>query len=561
MTTTSVPKVANSTPLETGLESPAENKPVVKWTTTEVVMGGAAAAVLAFTSLYLSYGVSSRYRKSLSELTPGWLGPYRDESDHQWETVRRGIPALVGFFAAHCLLGGLANRLLKLQGNGRLYFEVVFGGLACFYVHRACTVHIAWISSAMFGISHLAVSGDQRARCLVPWLTFGLATGVLLTMHWDDGWQFETLSPGLRFMDMFRGLYRWNVGFNITILKLVSFNMDLYWASDPDRDSGERPRREGEDYLSYKNRQLTPRPLSQYDVFSFYGYVLYQPLYLAGPTATFNAWRSYIESPQTTYDWKYLVVYAARLLFAMLAIEALMHNIYTSALISVNWNRYIWHSLTPGELAGLLVMHLTFLYLKFLILWRFFRLWSLIRGVDCPENMPRCIFTSFSVQEFWRNWHRSFYLWILRYIYIPLGGGGSKLWVVPVIFTYAAIWHECSLSLAIWGCATALVMLPEMFLRQYTARHVSYKFKSTQLWKIMLSAGVSFNIILLVLANVIGFSFGSSGAEQSISTKFWTSSSIEFWLFAVIGTFIAGPCALYLEECRKNPNYCFGFYR
>lgn len=52
--------------------------------------------------------------------------------------------------------------------------------------------------------------------------------------------------------------------------------------------------------------------------------------------------------------------------------------------------------------------------LQLLIPWRFFRLWALLDGMDPPENMVRCMANNYSCSGFWRSWHRSYNLWIVR---------------------------------------------------------------------------------------------------------------------------------------------------
>jgi hypothetical protein len=52
--------------------------------------------------------------------------------------------------------------------------------------------------------------------------------------------------------------------------------------------------------------------------------------------------------------------------------------------------------------------------LQLLIPWRFFRLWALMDGIDPPENMVRCMANNYSTLGFWRSWHRSYNLWIIR---------------------------------------------------------------------------------------------------------------------------------------------------
>jgi hypothetical protein len=46
------------------------------------------------------------------------------------------------------------------------------------------------------------------------------------------------------------------------------------------------------------------------------------------------------------------------------------------------------------------------------------RFWALADGVDVPENMPRCICANYSVLGFWKGWHASYNLWLVRYMWV-----------------------------------------------------------------------------------------------------------------------------------------------
>lgn len=70
--------------------------------------------------------------------------------------------------------------------------------------------------------------------------------------------------------------------------------------------------------------------------------------------------------------------------------------------------------LSPPQLAVFSYVLLKMMWLKFLIIWRFFRLWALADGVNPPENMLRCMSNNCSLSDFWKGWHSSFNLWIVR---------------------------------------------------------------------------------------------------------------------------------------------------
>lgn len=72
------------------------------------------------------------------------------------------------------------------------------------------------------------------------------------------------------------------------------------------------------------------------------------------------------------------------------------------------------------------------------------------------------------LQGFWREWHTSFYQWLVRYLYVPLGGNVRRALAVPVVFVFVAVWHEADwrivTHLLVWAGIMAAAMLPEVAL-------------------------------------------------------------------------------------------------
>ncbi len=118
------------------------------------------------------------------------------------------------------------------------------------------------------------------------------------------------------------------------------------------------------------------------------------------------------------------------------------------------------------------------LLIKLLIPWRFFRLWALTDGIDPPENMIRCMANNYSTTKFWRSWHRSYNLWLIRYapylytytknhtcsryIYVPLWGAKRVFLNTVIIFSFVALWHDLTLRLLAWGWLVSSFIVPEL---------------------------------------------------------------------------------------------------
>jgi D-alanyl-lipoteichoic acid acyltransferase DltB (MBOAT superfamily) len=159
--------------------------------------------------------------------------------------------------------------------------------------------------------------------------------------------------------------------------------------------------------------------------------------------------------------------------------ETLIHIMHVVAIKDAR----AWSGMTPAQLSMLGFWNLIFVWLKvrriiphhncvtnlreqLLLPWRFFRLWALMDGLDPPENMVRCMANNYSPLGFWRSWHRSFNLWIVRYLYIPLGGTHRLVATSVLIFTFVALWHDLSPRLLAWGWLVVIFILPEVMARK-----------------------------------------------------------------------------------------------
>ena len=96
--------------------------------------------------------------------------------------------------------------------------------------------------------------------------------------------------------------------------------------------------------------------------------------------------------------------------------------------------------------------------------------------------MVRCMANNYSTFGFWRSWHRSYNLWVIRcviilcfslklfhspfflfsYIYIPLGGSKNVILNTVLVFSFVALWHDLTFRLLAWGWLISLFVIPEL---------------------------------------------------------------------------------------------------
>lgn len=77
-----------------------------------------------------------------------------------------------------------------------------------------------------------------------------------------------------------------------------------------------------------------------------------------------------------------------------------------------------------------------------------------IMGFKFPENFDNP-YTSRSITEFWRRWHKTLGAFIMNYLYIPLGGnrkGKGRMYLnLWVCFLISGLWHGASWNFVVWG--------------------------------------------------------------------------------------------------------------
>ena len=203
-------------------------------------------------------------------------------------------------------------------------------------------------------------------------------------------------------------------------------------------------------------------------------------------------------------------------MLALLAMELMIHYIYV---VAISKAQPAWEVYSPFQLSMLGYFNLHHIWLKLLLPWRFFRLWALVDSIDPPENVVRCMSDNYSAFAFWRGWHRSYNRWLIRYIYIPLGGSSVKgTWGTVrsvanlfIVFSFVAMWHDIQLRLLVWGWLIALFVLPEVIASYLFPRSKWQDRKEA--YRVICGIGAVGNILMMMSANLVGFAVGLDGLQ------------------------------------------------
>lgn len=170
---------------------------------------------------------------------------------------------------------------------------------------------------------------------------------------------------------------------------------------------------------------------------------------------TYNSYASYVAKPNGSNG---LVVYAVRWFLCLWVLEIGLRYFPLFATISSG----LFWELGPLHMAVGAYIVLKLMWLKFLLIWRVFRLWALVDGKCPPENMTRCMSNNCSLEQFWKGWHSSYNKWLVRYMYVPMGGRSYRVISVWFIFLFVAVWHDIEPKLLVWGLMNAAFYLIEV---------------------------------------------------------------------------------------------------
>ena len=112
---------------------------------------------------------------------------------------------------------------------------------------------------------------------------------------------------------------------------------------------------------------------------------------------------------------------------------------------------------------------------------------------------------NYTISNFWKGWHSSYNKWLIRYLYIPLGGSSYRYINVWVIFIFVAIWHDIEFKLLMWALLNSIFLVAE-YIGTYlstspTLHHYGLRGNVKKSCSVLCGAVY---IVLLVGVNLIG---------------------------------------------------------
>lgn len=108
--------------------------------------------------------------------------------------------------------------------------------------------------------------------------------------------------------------------------------------------------------------------------------------------------------------------------------------------------------------------------------------------IDLPVNF-NSPYKSTSITEFWKRWHMTLTAFLVKYVYIPLGGnrkGNARTYAnILSVFLLSGLWHGAGWTFILWGGVHGLAQIVERLYNQHYRANTGTEVKAMQSEKVL----------------------------------------------------------------------------
>ena len=520
------------------------------------------AAYFTITIGITCYKLAEKYDFKLDGLVKGYsfLGGYRDFSDFQWKYYRENLGMLIVFGSIFVSIGKIIKTYFSLEILK--YFYLLFGVGYAFFLHRIKMIYLIMVLIFSYLLCLNYSKLGKRVFISITWI---FCIIIKITSEIYNGYSINFLDVS----DFFKyPLLGWNSCFGLIMLKIISYNMEFAnVAEDKSKNFNLKDIERIMDHCKDCNKgkfcltALKKIVCAKEEDFTFINlliYIFYPPFYFSGPTIMYHSFifqiNNYkINRHNDTFD-KNKILYFIRCIGIFITFEIFNHFIFINAIMTNKSNSWVFEEFRKNNsyinFFYLSFNNLVFIFLKFSLIWKVARFWGWADGILSEENMNRCIYNNYSFEGFWRQWHRSYNVWLIRYMYIPLGGSKTKLLNTFIIFSFVALWHDLKFNLLLWAWCIYASLIPEIIIKSYFAQEKMQYLKNYMWFRYLRVFFYNIIIILMISANLIGFGIGN---KELVDALFQLLKQTTFTRFLFIIVFIT-PFTFtmfYIRELEK----------
>ncbi|KAM3930092.1 protein-cysteine N-palmitoyltransferase HHAT isoform 2-T2 [Leptodactylus fuscus] len=388
-----------------------------------------------FYSFYEVY-LSSRDHEEVIEEEVGleregsFWGLAKDTSDFEWSFwMEWARSRLLWLMLGHAVLSQLARIFFRTYHPWLL---MVYGMVACWLVLGTKGLAAIFLSTVVFYVT---------AQMRIPVITWLSSLCMLMLLH------------NKSVEDM-----QWSWYDNENEFYLLQFTLTvrtLFYTSYS---------------LEYCSLQASDKTAFSFP--SLLLYAFYYPLFHNGPIITYNEFAKQIFAQDTS--WPNFCVFGLvadvlRLVVWWFLAELMIHTMYMHAMYS---SYDLLNEVSYWTLGGLALAQVLFFYVKYLVLYGFAALIVQLDGLSAPA-LPRCVSTMYSFAGIWRCFDVGLHRFLVRYVYIPMGGShsgiGGLLLSTASTFIFVSYWHGGHEYLWYWAALNWIGIIVEYGLKSLLA--------------------------------------------------------------------------------------------